>query len=833
MLPDKEMKKQFKEVAQKEPRKYYPIESLEELGFKRGKCFKCGTFFWSTINKNICDDPKCSGGFRFLDKTPAKNKLEYLEVWKEFSKIFKKFGYTPVKRMPVVARWNPSVDFTIASIAAFQPFIVSGEVKPPANPLVIPQFCLRFGDIDNVGVSYHNVGFVMIGQHAFVPPKEYNINKYLKEIFQWLNKGLGLPKDEITFHEDSWAGGGNFGSSLEFFSRGVELGNQVYMQYEQTTSGYKELPIKVLDMGMGQERNAWFSQSSPTIYDATFPTVCNHLYHLTGLSADNDMMKSFIPYASFLNADEVEDLEKSWNFIAKKININVDFLKNKIIPLSQLYSIGEHTRSLLVALNDGALFSNSGGGYNLRILARRCFNFIENNNWDIYLPEVCEQHAKYLKKQYPELVENFNEVRKLLDAEKTKYDSTKHKSKEIIEKIVINKSNLNTEKLIELYDSNGIQPEIIKEELEKVNVKIKVPDNFYALVAARHESIPQEHATIKELQIDLSNLPETEALYYKDYKLSEFRAKVLKSEGNYVVLDKTVFYPTSGGQLHDTGTINSLKVVDVIKQGKIIVHILENNNLKKKDDVKGNIDYSRRIQLSQHHTSTHIVNAAARIVLGKHINQSGAKKTPEKAHIDITHYQSLSDNELKKIENEANKIIKKKINIKKSFMPRDMAEKKYGFSIYQGGVPIGKELRIVDIKGVDVEACGGTHLDNTGEAIKIKILKSTKISDSTVRIEFVAGSRAIEEEFKEKELIKALSKLLSCNNKQIPGRIEELFNLWKDVVKKGKNLELVLTSHKELDEDIISKSCEIVKTQPEHLVNTVSRFIREIKEKKL
>ena len=163
MLSDKEQKKEFKKIASKNPEKYYAVNYLKKEGFVRKQCSKCSKFFWSTADSNVCGDSSCSGGFRFLEKTPAKNKLEYIEVWKEFSSMFKKFGYTPIKRYPVVSRWNPTTDFTIASIAAFQPFVVSGEVNPPANPLVIPQFCLRFGDIDNVGITMaHHTGFVMM-----------------------------------------------------------------------------------------------------------------------------------------------------------------------------------------------------------------------------------------------------------------------------------------------------------------------------------------------------------------------------------------------------------------------------------------------------------------------------------------------------------------------------------------------------------------------------------------------------------------------------------------------------------------------------------------------
>ncbi len=835
MLTDKEQKKEFRKIASKNPEKYYAVEYLKKEGFSRKQCSKCSKFFWSVNkNQNVCGDSSCSGGFRFIGNTPAKNKLKYLDVWKEFSNMFKKLGYTPIDRYPVVARWNPTMDFTIASIAAFQPFVISGEVKPPAKKLVIPQFCLRFVDIDNIGITgAHNIGFVMMGQHQFVTKKEWNQNKVFEDIHTWLKKGLGLPNEEITFHEDAWAGGGNFGPCMEFFSRGVEIGNQVYMMYEQTVNGNKELDIKVLDMGMGQERCAWFSQGCATIYDATFPKVMKTLYKISGLEVDEKLMAKYIPYASYLNVDEAEDLEKAWELVAKNVGIDTEELKKRILPLSGLYSIGEHSRALLIALNDGGLPSNVGGGYNLRILARRCFDFIEKYNWKIDLFNICEEHARELKQQYPELSENLDEVKKILNVEKIKYEANKQKAKSIVEKIVKDKQKIDVERLIDLYDSNGISPNLVKEELAKVGVNIKVPDNFYLLVTTRHEHKEQEHQTKKEEVLNLEGIIETKALYFDNYKLTEFKGIVLKIIGNNLVLDQTVFYPTSGGQLHDVGMINGVRVLDVFKQGKVIVHVLEDTSKFKINElVNGKIDFIRRLQLAQHHTSTHIINAAARKVLGKHINQAGAKKTVEKAHIDITHYQSLTEEELKKIEDEANKIIKQNISIKKSFMSREVAEKKYGFAIYQGGVPIGHELRIVDITGVDVEACGGTHLDNTKEAEKIKILKSTKVSDSIVRLEFVAGKAAFEEENKDIRVLNELCDQLNCDRNQIPGRLQELFGIWKDVVKKGKMIvKLELKSSEVYNGDLIEKSVEILKTQPEHLVNTVKRFIKEINDK--
>jgi len=744
MKSDKEVKKEFLPKFWKHPDKYYATRVLREEGFLRNICIKCKRPFWSTDpERKVCGDPLCSNeGFGFIGDSPAKRKLEYTEVWLDFAKMFKKLGYTPIKRYPVVARWNPTMEYTNASISAFQPYVISGEVEPPANPLVIPQFCLRFNDIDNVGVTEsHNTGFVMIGQHMFVEPKDWDQSKVFRDIYTWLRKGLGLRTSDIIFHEDAWAGGGNFGSCMEFFSKGCELGNQVYMLYEQTSSGFKELNIKVLDMGMGQERNAWFTQGCETIYDATFPTVVKKLLLQTGLKIDRDLLRRYVPYAGLLNLDEIENINKSWKYVAKKVGADVNELRNFILPLSGVYSIAEHTRSLLVALADGGLPSNVGGGYNLRMLARRAMMFKDKYNWDIDLSSVCEWHARYLKPLFPELLNSVEGVGEILEVEEKKYRNTKAKSVIIVEKMM--HKTVSEEDLIKVYDSHGIPPEVIKEEFKKKGKGIKIPEDFYSKVSELHKKKEQVTENARNDIIPLGGVPDTKILYYDDYKKLKFRAKVMKVSGDFVVLDQTLFYPTSGGQLHDTGKINGKEVIDVFKQGGVIVHKMEKgHSLKENQKVEGEVDWSRRLKLSQQHTATHIINAAAREVLGNHVNQAGAKKTEKKSHLDITHYLPITTEEIKRMEDEANSIVKKGIKIEKLLIPRNEAEKRFGMRIYQGGAVPGKLIRIVNIPGVDVEACGGTHLNNTREVGRIKILKTTKIQDGVDRIEFTAGEEA-------------------------------------------------------------------------------------------
>ncbi|MBT7902254.1 alanine--tRNA ligase [Candidatus Woesearchaeota archaeon] len=860
---DKELKKDFKIKASLAPDKYYATETLKAEGFIRKQC-TCKTFFWTTNQDQIiCGDPVCQGGIKIVTGTPAKNSLSYIETWKLFEKMFVKLNYKSVARYPVIARWNPTTEFTNASIAAFQPFVISGEVEPPARKLIIPQFCLRFGDVDNVGITgSHLTGFIMIGQHMFVEPKDWNQNQVFKHIYSFLIDGVGLDKSELTLHEDSWAGGGNFGPCMEFFSRGIELFNQVYMMFEQLPDGStKELDIKVLDMGLGMERVAWFSQGVPNIFEATFPKVLEKIKSQTNIEYDSELFSKFSLHSALLNVDEVEDMKQAWADVAKKVNINSgNELKKKILPMTAIYSITEHARALLFAIVDGGLPSNVGGGYNLRVILRRALSFIDQFEWDIDFKQVCKWHAEELKELFPELLDNIKQVEQIIIVETEKYKTSKEKAKGVVKRLITEK-DVTTKDLIELYDSQGISPETIKKEAAELKKIITIPDDFYTQVALIHEKKEQKTATKKEFAINISKDTEpTTAKYFDNYKLTEFSAKILQkievasketptqNPKTYFILDETYFYPTSGGQLCDFGSINNIPVQGASKQGQFILHLIEsqdknaNNDLKKGDIVDCKIDFDRRKILTQHHTATHIINGVCKRILGNHIWQAGAAKSTTKARLDITHYESLTKNQLELIEEKANDIIHENLPVYKKFMPRNLAEAEYGFRLYQGGAVPGREIRIVEIPGLDVEACGGTHLDRTGEVEKIKILRSTKVQDGIVRIEFAVGSAALNVEANVDDQISSIAKILNVSPNQIPGRVEEIFSKWKKArkaVKKKKSfstdelLKLNLESTVEFNgehHDILKEAGTIINTQPDVITNTIQRFLKELKE---
>ncbi|MDA3855302.1 MAG: alanine--tRNA ligase-related protein [Candidatus Woesearchaeota archaeon] len=579
------IKKQIIEEASSNPEKYFPVKTLEEFGLKRQKCSTCSCMFWSSVKREVCGDSNCVGTYTFIGETPATRKMEFAETYQLFREFLEKRGYMHVERFPIVARWRDDLDFNIASIIGFQPYVTKGIVAPPAELVTIPQNCLRFGDIDNVGYTgRHGTNFVMIGQCAFKKPEEYDQAKYMKDLYDWFTVVMGIPKEELQIHEDAWVGGGDCGPSMEFFSRGLELGNQVYMWFDMSNandiSEIKPLKLKVLDMGMGLERCCWFSKGSINQYEASMPVVSKYLFEKTGLKPNWEVYNKFLPYSGILNLDETDDIDKAWINIAKKIGLSVDVLKEEVEPVAGIYSIADHTKTLLYALADGALPSNVKGGYNLRLVLRRALDFIYKFNWDINLFDVIVLQAEEVKDLYPEFVKELDGIKKIIDLEVKKYIHHKEKVENKIKTLIKKDKNLSTEEFIKYYISDGITPDEFKESFEKQGKIIEIPANFFTLVAEFFESRKASEQKVMKNKLTefVEGIPETKLLFYADVNKEEEDAEILKEfefdKSKYIILDKTLFYPTMGGQASDVGYIGEKKVIEAIKVGSVVVHKL-------------------------------------------------------------------------------------------------------------------------------------------------------------------------------------------------------------------------------------------------------------------
>jgi alanyl-tRNA synthetase len=504
---------------------------------------------------------------------------------------------------------------------------------------------------------------------------------------------------------------------------------------------------------------------------------------------DEKLFNAYAKLSGQLNMDEVADMEAVRREIAKKLGVSVAELKEKVEPMQALYAIADHSKALMFAIADGGLPSNIGGGYNLRVILRRALSFVDRFHLPFDLIWAAEKTAKYLKPMYPELEESMPKMQEILLIEEKRYRGGLEKAKKTVESVVAKGGSISEEKMVELYDSHGITPELVQEAADRHKVKIKVPLDLYAKVSERHMKKEREKT---KLDLNVTGLPATRKLYYEDMKTKEFEAKVLKViEDKFVILDRTAFYPRGGGQEPDHGTINGCKAYDTEKIGEVVVHSVEEPNFKAGSTVKCKLDWERRRQITIHHDATHIINRAARQVLGPWVWQEGSKKDVDKAHLDVDHYDALTEKQVMDIENLANGMVKEGAKIEKFEMRRTEAEKKFGFTIYQGAAVPSKTLRIIKT-GDDVEACGGTHGDNTKEIGQIMIVKTERPADGTVRFIYKAGPAAERHSIEMESLLKGSAKLLGVREESVPKAAAALLEKWKAAKKNLERLQLEL-----------------------------------------
>ena len=757
-------KKEILREFSSNPDRYYKVKLFEDQGFDRKSCSKCKRFFWTLDSgRDTCpDDSKDT--YSFIGDPPTSKRFDYTKSWKEVESFFMRNGHTSVSRYPVVCRWRDDLYFTIASIVDFQRVMGSKVVfEFPANPLVVPQTCLRFKDLENVGVTgRHFSSFCMIGQHSIPNSEGYWKDQCVDLDYRLLTEQFGIRKEEVVFVEDVWAGGGSFGSSLEYFVRGLELGNAVFTEFQGELGNHTTLDQKIIDMGAGLERFAWITKGTPTAYDCCFGPITNHLFEKTGIDSDSSLLKKyFTEIAKGLeNYDDLIDVRKH---AVKNTGLTDEQINRIITPLEGMYLIADHLRTLIFAISDGALPSNVGGGYNLRMILRRIIATINGMNLKLDIDELIDLHIDYLKDTYPELESSRADVKSILKIESGRYEESKSRMGKIAVRLKDREKPPSVDELITMYESDGITPDYLKE----LGVISEIPSTFYSKLSDLHQSEKK-----KEIEkLPLENIPETEMLFYTDDPMN-FDAKILKVFGNSVVLDRTSFYARGGGQEPDHGIIADAKVIDVNKHGGVVVHTLDGQIPKQGDSVNCKVDSERRKNITKNHTSTHILNSSSRNVLGSWVWQHSAFKESDHARLDITHHSPLSQKEISQIEDTANSIVQKNMSVTIENFDRGIAEQQYGFKIYQGGIVPVKLVRIVSVEDFDVEACGGTHVKKTGEIDLIKITKTKRIQDGVVRLEFVSGPTAFEY-VKKQESQKIKQKELDAGKKEIEKQREE------------------------------------------------------------
>jgi alanyl-tRNA synthetase len=817
----------------------YQLDYFKQNGLVRKVCTKCGSAFWTRDPaREICGDAPCEP-YSFIGN-PVFRRHSLDEMREAFLSFFERNGHTRIERYPVVARWRDDIYLTIASIADFQPYVTAGIVPPPANPLTISQPCIRLNDLDSVGRSgRHLTQFEMMAHHAF---NSQDTEIYWKdrtvELCDEFIKSIGGDLQKVTYKEHPWIGGGNAGPSVEVLIGGLEVATLVFMNLgRQKTDApgidlngemYYPMKNRIVDTGYGLERFVWASRGSPTIYDAVFPEMVSRVMEAAGMEhLLNDAEYTKIlslnaRYAGLLGDISGANLFQLRNKVASAINVPPDKLDRMIAPIEKVYAIVDHSRCLAYMLGDCIVPSNVREGYLARLVIRRTLRMMNDLNIKDSLSDLVEEQIKIIGPRQFE--QDVLVIREIIDREVEKYAQTLERGSKIVQRVArtykAKSERVPLKEVITLYDSHGIPPDMIKEIAQKEGAVVDLPDNFYSHIADMHsesEVLAAEDPYAK-YHARIRGLPATGKLYYAQPCNTEFEAVVIDFFDGFVVMDQTLFYPEGGGQPADSGMLitqeNMVRVDGVVKIGDVILHKLEGGILRRGDRVKGIVDEERRWALMRHHTATHLLLRASKEVLGAHIHQAGAQKGVESSRIDIRHFRHITADELHKIEMAANRMVLADTCIDIRFEDRVKAEQLFGFSLYQGGVPPGRELRIVSVAG-DIEACAGTHCMSTGQIGMIKIMRVEHIQDGIERLEFSAGLAALAWMHHLEEIVNCSASVFSVQQDNLPATSQRFFNEWKDQKKENEKLSQKLVE------------LEIAQIQPE-MMNGVPVVVRRL-----
>ncbi|MDI6820359.1 MAG: alanine--tRNA ligase [Candidatus Hodarchaeaceae archaeon] len=828
-------------------RDIYRVALFKDEGFHRKRCETCSRTFWTLDpNRKTCGDTPCDE-YAFIGRPPIRRRYNLFQMESAFLKFFEMHGHTVINRYPVVARWRDDIFLTIASIANFQPWVTSGQVPPPANPLVVSQPSIRLKDIDNVGRSgRHFTLFFMGGHHAFNSRKKriYWTDETVALCHEFLTRELGILPEEISYIQDFWEGGGNAGEDFEVNVRGLELATLVFMHYLSKDGEYELLPLNIVDTGYGMERLTWASHGTASSYEAVFEPVVKKLRELAGVKLPPpELLREHSKLAGLMDIETGRDLLTLRTKAAARTGLSVDELSRLMAPLEAVYAIADHLRCLVFMFGDGITPSNVQEGYLARLVLRRTLRLMRELGLQEPLAELVQLEIRHLVPHFPEFGEREGHILEVAELEEQRYLDAISRGERLVKRLVgalrEEGKPLSAEKLTELYDSHGLPPEVVREIATEMGTTVDVPEDFYIRVAKLHGRAERAPVTVLAIPKErLRGIPPTKAVYYDDPYAKEFHARVLGSFDGYVMLDRTAFYPEGGGQPADLGKLIShrgkAKVVDVQKVDGVIAHQVKPNIFKTGQKVRGEIDWARRSSLMRHHIATHILLGAARRVLGNHVWQHGVQKGVDRTRLDISHFKRVEPIELREIERLANQVVMENRAVFINWMDRNVAEREYGFDLYQGGVVPGKQVRIVDIDGWNTQACAGTHCLRTGDVGLIKIVHTERIQDGIERLEFVAGEAALNFIQKQEEQFAKAAGILRAPLERVAAATQRLFDEWKSTQKEVTRLQerlaelrLVELRAKAKRVGAVRVICEEVKgANVEELIQTASALVR-------
>ncbi|MEM1956187.1 MAG: alanine--tRNA ligase [Candidatus Caldarchaeum sp.] len=787
----------------------YRLDFFLSNSFVRKQCRVCGEFFWTLdVGRETCGESPCVE-YSFLERPYSRVRLSVRESRRRFIDFFAERGHQPVKPYPIVARWRTDLFLTDASIVDFQPWVTDGIAPPPANPLVVSQPCARLVDLDKIGLTFgrHLTVFEMGGHHAFNYPdrRVYWKDETTAYCHEFMTEVLGVSPSELVYKESWWSGGGNEGPCLEVVAGGLEVATLVFMQFKTLDGGRVETPIKTVDTGYGIERLAWFTQGTPSAFEAIYGDLVWKVGDMLGVNRPPaSLLTKYARHTGHVVPKAGVSVAELRRRVAELAGVSLDDVISHIQPYERLCSSIDYSRAIAFIVSEGVVPSNVKTGYLARLLIRRAFRLLKTFQAEDRLLDLVNLQIDFWKSDFPHLEEMRDEVLEIVGHEVSKFRETLSRGVEAISKELRSLGReLSVDKLIKYYDDKGITPDVVADIAAKAGLTVSIPENFYELVAARHiRETPQEKPD--DLKMDVSKYPPTVKLYYEQPWSFTFKARVLGVENSYVILDATLFYPEGGGAVGDRGFLvfsgRQAAVVDTKSIGDVVVHKLDGPLPEAGEEVEGFVDAEHRLGVVRHHTATHILLGAVRRVLGRHAWQAGARKEADKGRLDVYHHKRITPEQVREIENLANKVVARRIPVLIKWQERNKAEEAYGFTLYQGGeVPLGN-IRVVEIVGWDVEACGGLHCENTEDVGLIKVVSTGRIQDGVERLIFTAGPVSLARYQQLEEDLQRVAETIQSPVEDVVKKVEELSDQHKALRKTFKKL---------MDSYVVLKAAEL------------------------
>ncbi len=729
---------------------------------------------------------------------------------------------------------DPTVMLTIAGMLPFKPVFL-GLKERPSKRATSSQKCIRTNDIENVGVTArHHTFFEMLGNFSFgdyfkreaiqwawelvTNIYQLSVENIIVSVFHEDEESAKIWRDEIGIHperivklgeEDNFWSSGKTGPcgpcselyydfhpekglqniDLEDGDRFIEFYNLVFMQYNRDSNGkLADLKFKNIDTGMGLERMAQILQKKQNNYetDLIFPII-QRICEIANID--------------YFSSDD----------------------KNKI----SLKIIGDHTRAVIHLISDGVAASNLGRGYILRRLIRRMVRHgrllgITSE----FLPDIATVGINLMQNNYPDLKNNNDLILNEIKIEEIRFRETLERGEKLLDELISSGQKLISGfKAFELYDTYGFPLELTVEIAEENSISVDVK-GFEEEMNAQKERAKAASSNIDltlegslEREIDLFN-----KTVFNGYEslISEAEIKGIfldstlveqASEGQKVliVLDQTTFYGESGGQVGDIGTIFSkdveVLVDNVMRKKNVFLHYgtIKKGILNIGQKVKTNVSSSNRAKAAANHTATHLLQSALKSVINESVGQKGSLVAFNKLRFDFNSSNPISKDQISKIETLVNSWIIENHALEIKNMSKSEALEKGAVAMF--GEKYDDEVRVVNVPGVSMELCGGTHVKTTSELGSFKIISEEGISAGVRRIEALSGQSALEYFSDRNALVNQLSDLLKANPNQLFQRVN---NLQAELINKNKEIQKMKDEIAYFKYSSIKSSAEIV-----------------------